>query len=121
MGTDIVEIDRIHKLIDRFGKRFLDRVYTEEEQRYCESKKERFQHYAVRFAGKEAVLKALGTGLTEKMNWLDMGFVHDQYKNPHLVCSGEIDRMCSDRQIKKIHVSFSHSRWYAIATVICET
>jgi len=120
LGTDIIEIDRIRDLIDDHGQRILDRLFTQEEQLYCESKIDRYQHYAVRFAGKEAFLKALGTGLTNDMKWKEMGFTHDEYHRPRLICTGEIERRCNILNINNIHVSFSHSKKYALAVVVCE-
>src|ERR1700683_5596472 len=72
IGTDIVEIPRIGKMIERHGEHFVQRVYTEEKIRYCQRRKESFQHFAGRWAAKEAVMKTLGTGWTRGVGWLDI-------------------------------------------------
>src|SRR3954447_2934201 len=72
LGTDIVEIVRIGQMIERHGEHFLQRVYTPEEIRYCQKRKESYQHFAGRWAAKEAVMKTLGTGWTRGVGWLDI-------------------------------------------------
>ena len=72
IGIDVVEVERVESSIAEFGERFVSRVFTEAERAYCESQKRPAIHYAARFAAKEAVAKALGTGIGKELSWLDM-------------------------------------------------
>jgi len=120
IGTDIIEIARIRDAIQKYGERFTNRIFTQSEQTYCESKVTSYQHYAVRFAGKEAAFKALGTGLIGKMNWTDLEFVQDELRRPLLICEGEFAKRYQDLNVNRTHVSFSHTNSHAIAVIIFE-
>ncbi|MCI8384464.1 MAG: holo-ACP synthase [Clostridia bacterium] len=116
-GTDIIEIERIKKSIDdpKMGKAFVERVFTPKEIQYCESKKaQKYQHYAVRFAAKEATFKAISSQLENKyaMNWKDFEITNTIQGRPELTING-IDL----NGIEDIDLSLSHCKEYAVANV----
>jgi holo-[acyl-carrier protein] synthase len=118
-GIDIVETDRIRKLIEQHGRHFLERVFTAAEQTYCElNKKRRIEHYAGRFAAKEAVLKVLGTGWRGGIAWTDVEIVKDPSGQPKVVLSGECARIAKELGISRFHVSLSHIETHATASAI---
>lgn len=117
LGTDIIEIKRIERSIANYGSQFLDRIFTSNEQEYCLKRRESARHFSGRFAAKEAVAKALGTGISEYLGWLDMEILNDDKGKPVLKLSkGVIDHF----QQPNLHVSISHSRDYAIAFAVYE-
>lgn len=118
VGTDLVEIDRIQKAIEK-NPRFLQKVYTEEEIRYCQRKKNPWQSFAARFAAKEAVSKALGTGLG-KIGLTDIEVQNQSTGQPQIVLHGAAQIFAQTHGIKRVHISLSHSEVYAIATAIVE-
>src|SRR6266567_4342597 len=96
-GIDIVETARIRKLIDQHGAHFLDRVFTPGEQAYCNiSRKRSLEHYAGRFAAKEAVLKVLGTGWRGGIAWTDIEIAKEPSGQPHVVLGGECARIAAE-------------------------
>ena len=114
-GTDIIEIERIKKSIERNGENFLNLIYTEAEIAYCESKKNaKYSHYAGRFAAKEAIYKAVSTLLPERfgISWKDAQIINDENGNPKI----EFLKI-EFEQIKSIDISISHCKEYAVATV----
>lgn len=114
-GTDIIEIERIKKSIERNGDNFLNLIYTEAEIAYCESKKNaKYSHYAGRFAAKEAIYKAVSTLLPERfgISWKDAQIINDENGNPKI----EFLKIKFE-QIKSIDISISHCKEYAVATV----
>ena len=114
-GTDIIEIERIKKSIERNGENFLNLIYTEAEIAYCESKKNaKYSHYAGRFAAKEAIYKAVSTLLPERfgISWKDAQIINDENGNPKI----EFLKI-EFEQIKSIDLSISHCKEYAVATV----
>ena len=114
-GTDIIEIERIKKSIERNGENFLNLIYTEAEIAYCESKKNaKYSHYAGRFAAKEAIYKAVSTLLPERfgISWKDAQIINDENRNPKI----EFLKI-EFEQIKSIDISISHCKEYAVATV----
>ena len=118
-GIDIVETARIRDMIADHGSHFLDRVFTAGEQRYCSaSKKRMLEHYAGRFAAKEAVLKVLGTGWRGGIAWTDVEIVKDAAGQPHVSLTGECARIASHKGISKWHVSISHIETHATASAI---
>ena len=125
LGTDIVEISRIQKLYETFGKRFLSRLFTKNEQAYCAQKKqEEVARYAKRFAAKEACLKALGTGRSQSIKWRDIDVTRTALGQPTLLLSGKCLEIANAHlkpgQILKAHVSLSDTKDLAQATVILE-
>lgn len=118
LGTDIIEISRIGQMIERHGDTFLNRVFTELENDYCSSKKNKEQHYAGRWAAKEAVMKTLGTGFIKGIGWKDIEIVNLQSGKPTIVISGGVKLRASDMGINEILITISHSREFATATAI---
>ncbi len=116
-GIDIIEIKRIEKV---FGshKNFIRRVYTSDEVEYCQSKRNCYQHYAVRFASKEAVLKAFGTGLRDRMKWTDIETLNDELGKPYVNLYGRAKELAMEKNIGEISVSLSHCKDYAVAHVL---
>jgi len=111
IGTDIIEVKRIEQSIGRYKQRFLDRVFTAKEQTYCQRHKDSSRHFAGRFAAKEAVAKAIGTGLSEGIGWLDIEISNDIKGRPVVRLSPKLVFFTPPI----IHVSISHSRDYAVA------
>ena len=118
-GVDIIEISRVKESIESLGERFINRVFTEKEIEYCESKKnQKYQHYAARFAAKEAVFKALSWKLEDKyaICWKDIEVVDDKQGRPSLNIIG-----MNLNDIENIDISLSHCKEYAVANVIVLT
>ena len=112
-GTDIIEIERVKKSIERTGQKFLDTIYTKKEIAYCESKKmQKYQHYAARFAAKEAIFKAISTKLTKDYKWQDFEILNDENGRPIVSLKHEI------KEIENIDISISHCKELAVATVV---
>lgn len=118
IGTDIVEILRIGQMIERHGEHFLQRVYTEDEIRYCQRRKESYQHFAGRWAAKEAVMKTLGTGWTRGVGWLDIEIETRRSGQPVVNIRGTARDFAGQLGIDEFLVSISHCRAYATATAI---
>lgn len=118
LGTDIVEITRIGQMIERHGELFLQRVYTEGEIRYCQQRKECMQHYAGRWAAKEAVMKTLGTGFTKGIGWQDIEVVSLRSGQPEIRLSGGAKEFAAQRGIDQVLITISHCRAYATATAV---
>jgi holo-[acyl-carrier protein] synthase len=118
-GIDIVEIARIEHMLAEHGERFVERCFTEIERAYCESSRgRRAEHYAARFAAKEATFKALGTGWRSGIGWRDVGVTRDPSGQPRLAVSGQCATIAGDLGIQHWHVSLSHAGASAIASVI---
>jgi len=120
-GVDIIEVARIKAAIDRFGQRFLKRVFTSEEIRYCLSKLNAAERLAARFAAKEAGMKAIGTGLRHGVSWQDLEVVRDPGGRPRLRFSGKAAEFAATLGCKSTHLSLSHTAEQAIAHVILES
>jgi len=120
IGTDIIEVKRIKKAVVRFGNRFIRRIFTEHEIRYCENKANSFQHFAVRFAAKEALLKAIGIGLRDGILWRQIEIRNDDLGKPQMFCSGICKKKLNELHVKSLHVSLSHIEKYGVATIILE-
>ena len=121
-GVDIVEIERIKGAFQARGDAFSKRIFTPLEVDYCESKKaEKYQSYAVRFAGKEAVSKALGTGIDDGIKWTDIEILNDDKGNPYVILSGNALERFKSMHGKMISISLSHCKSYAVANVVLET
>ena len=115
-GTDIIEINRVKKAIEETDKKFCERVYTPREIDYCESKNaQKYQHYAARFAAKEAVFKALSAILDSKydLEWKDIEIRNDNYGRPYIELNEKFTKA-----IESIDISISHCKEYAVASVI---
>ena len=114
VGIDLIEINRIAKTLERFGDRFLNRIYTESEIRYCRG---RAPQLAARFAAKEAVMKALGTG-TRGVGWREIEVTRKPSGQPNVALHGRAAVVASKLVIEQMAISRSHSREYATASVI---
>jgi holo-[acyl-carrier protein] synthase len=119
-GIDITEVPRVAETIARFGKRFLHRIYTEEEMRYCESKANRVERYAARFAAKEAAMKALGTGWSRGIRWRDIEVYRQPGRRPTIRFHGSAAEFAANMGAKNVSLSLSHTTDQAIASVILE-
>jgi holo-[acyl-carrier protein] synthase len=118
-GIDIVETARIKRSVEEHGQRFLDRVFTPAEQRYCAANGKRyFEHLAGRFAAKEAVLKVLGTGWRGGIAWTDVEVTKEPSGQPKIALTGECARVAADLGISRWHVSISHIETHATASAI---
>lgn len=124
IGTDICDISRIEKSIDKFGQRFLDKTFTASEQSYCESKSAKASYYAKRFAAKEAVAKALATSSSGALSWLDVEVKNDPSGRPNAILHrGAIDRLNAKTPAGHkalVHLSLSDDFPYAIAYAMIE-
>lgn len=120
IGVDLVECARIQSSIDRFGDRFLRRVFTEGEIEYSMSMKFPARHLAARFAGKEAVSKAFGTGIGKAMGWRNIDIRKKESGEPFLVFSGPAEALAAKRGITSALITLSHTEHHAIACVVLE-
>ncbi len=120
-GIDIAEVPRIQLAIERFRQRFVERVFTEGEILYCQSKANRVERFAARFAAKEAAMKALGTGWNHGVRWRDCEVVRMPGGRPTIRFHGRAAEFASKLQVKNIALSLSHTAEQAIAQVILET
>jgi holo-[acyl-carrier protein] synthase len=121
IGIDLAEISRLEEKLARSNTRFRDRVFTPIEIAYCESRASRFASYAVRFAAKEAAMKALGTGWAEGVSWQEIEIVNNEAGAPSIRFSGRTLERFNELGATRAHVTLSHSRDTAIAQVIFET
>ncbi len=120
-GIDIAEVPRIQQSIERFGDRFLLRIYTEGEMRYCDGKANRAERYAARFAAKEAAMKALGTGWNHGVRWRDCEVVRLPGGRPTIKFHGKAAEFAAKLGVKNTALSISHTVDQAIAQVILES
>ena len=118
-GTDIIEISRIKESIEKYGETFIKRIYSPREIEYCEKKGQvKYQHYAARFASKEAVSKMLGTGFNGSFEWKDIEVINDELGKPQVKLSGGAKKVFDEEKLEKIDISLSHCKEYAVAMVI---
>lgn len=120
-GIDIAEVRRIRDSIERFGSRFLERIFTDAERRYCDSKANRIERYAARFAAKEAAMKALGTGWNHGVRWRDCEVIRMPGGRPTMLFHGKAGDFAAKLGVKNAALSLSHTEEQAIAQVILET
>ena len=118
IGTDIVEVPRIALMIQKHGELFVRRVYTSHEIEYCAMRKAANQHYAGRWAAKEAVLKALGTGWSKGVQWTDIEVHNESGGRPKIRLAGAARDLCERRGIAEILITISHCRTFAVAYAI---
>ena len=118
IGIDVVEVERIASAIQRHGEPFLAKLFTAGEREYCESRKNPAMHYAARFAAKEAVSKALGTGIGGNAGLLEMEVVHDPIGAPKIQLRGAAETFAKDHGITEVQISLTHAREYAAANAI---
>ena len=120
-GIDIAEVLRVGKAIERFGERFLWRVFTEAERKYCDSKANRVERYAARFAAKEATMKALGTGWNRGVCWRDIEVYREPGGRPIIRFHGVAAEFAARLGASNVALSLSHTPEQAIASVILES
>src|SRR6516164_6719255 len=120
IGVDITEVDRIRRSIERFGLRFVERIFTREEIRYCESKANKNERYAGRFAAKEAAMKAIGTGWSRGVGWQDVEVVRVPGGRPTVTFHGKGAEFFRKLGATRAHLSITHTRQSAMAQVILE-
>lgn len=115
IGVDILEISRMQETLDKQKKKLLDRLFSEKEQTHCQKFKDATPHYAGRFAAKEAIVKALGTGFGEKIGWLDVEILPDEKGKPIVHFSEKAQKTFSS---PKVEVSISHCKNYVAAVAL---
>ena len=118
LGTDIVEVERVAKMIADHGDHFLERVFTSGEIAHCSGRRESAPHYAGRWAAKEAVMKVLGTGFTQEVGWTDIEVVTQPSGQPVIALHGTTRQVADRLGIANVLVSLSHTKHYATATAI---
>jgi holo-[acyl-carrier protein] synthase len=121
IGTDLIEIERVQASIDRFGERFLARLFTPGEIAYCQRKKKNStESFAARFAAKEAGAKALGTGISRGISWLEIEVQRKPGDRPTLHLSGRAAELAAALGVRRVQLSLTHSRELAMAVVVIE-
>lgn len=121
-GIDLIEIARIHQSMERFGQRFLDRVFTPAEQAYClRKRKTAAESLAARFAAKEAAAKALGTGISRGVHWLEIEVVREPGGRPTLRFTGRAAQIASALGVARAALSLTHTGNLAMASVLLES
>jgi holo-[acyl-carrier protein] synthase len=116
IGIDIIEIDRIKESVDEYGNQFLNKVYTDDELKYCLSKKNKYQHLAARFAAKEAIYKAISSNWDSELSWHDMEIINAPNGMPEVKFKGNLEKFLSNE--KSLKISMSHSRDYVVCMAI---
>ena len=120
LGVDIVQNERFEKLVNKWGSKFLSKVFTEYELDFINKKKQKFQRYAATYAVKEAFVKALGTGFRKGIKFRDIEVKRDKLGKPYIKLNGTITSHVEQRGINKIHTTISHEKEYSVAVVIFE-
>ena len=120
LGVDIAEVARVKAAIERHGETFLRRVYTPKEREYCERFKNKYERYAGRFAAKEAAMKALGTGWSRGVRWVDVEVVREKGGRPTINLAGEASNVAERMGVTNIALSITHTADQAFAQVIFE-
>lgn len=120
LGTDLAKVERFRKFIENDKTALLGRLFTLGEREYAYSKSDPAPHLAARFAAKESCLKAFGTGWRDGISWHDMEVVPDELGRPDLILSGRAAEIAGEKNVKVVHLSYSHDGDYAVATVILE-
>jgi holo-[acyl-carrier protein] synthase len=118
IGTDIIECLRVGRMIEQHGELFLARVYTEREIRFCQSRKRATEHFAARWAAKEAILKAIGTPWRRGMEWTDIEVIQEPGAVPKVVLTGATQDLAQNLHVGDILLSIAHCRAYATAYAI---
>jgi holo-[acyl-carrier protein] synthase len=120
LGTDLIETERMQASVDRFGERFLERVFTPGEILYCQRKKQSAESFAARFAAKEAGAKALGTGISRGISWKEIEVTREPGQRPVLHFSGRAAELAEAMGVRRVQLSLTHSRGLAMAVVVVE-
>lgn len=121
LGIDVEDVERVKGAIERQGERFLRRIFTETERAYCERFKDKYERYAGRFAVKEAAMKALGTGWSRGVRWVDIEVLREHGSRPTLELKGQARKIADKLGVKNIAISMTHTPKQAMAQVIFET
>ena len=119
-GIDIIEVNRIKQSIQKYSNRFEQKVFTQKEVDYCHSQADPAKHFAARFSVKEAVLKCFGTGITGGVLWKDIEVDKQKSGQPVLNLYGKGRELFGRLKLKRIHISITHDKKYAIAHAIAE-
>ena len=119
-GVDLIEIERIAHSIERYGERFLRRIYTDHEIAYCTRKRSSAESFAARFAAKEAGAKALGTGISRGVTWIEFEITRQPGGRPVLELRGRAALLAKELGVKTISLSLTHTGTLAMATVMME-
>src|ERR1700679_322739 len=120
LGTDVIEIERIQISMDRFGERFLERVFTAGEIAYCMRKRQSAESFAARFAAKEAGAKALGTGISRGGSWEEIEGRREMGQRPTMHFNGRAGELAKAMGVRRVQLTLSHSRTVAIAVAVVE-
>jgi len=120
IGLDVTEVARIRASTERHGDRFLRKIYTSAEVTYCQARTRKYEHLAARFAAKEAVLKALGTGVAQGTTLKQVEVTNDDNGKPGILLHGVARQMAQKLGVSRVHVSISHTETLAIAQVVME-
>lgn len=120
IGTDIAEVSRIGGLVDRHGERFLLRVFTQDELKYSLDRHRRNEHLTARFAAKEAVLKAIKTGVGPGTSLHEVEVFHGPRGEPEVRLHGATEQVARAKGVERIHVSLSHTEQFGVAFAVCE-
>ena len=121
LGVDIADVARVKAAIERHGEVFLRRIYTAKEREYCEQFRNKYERYAGRFAAKEAAMKALGTGWSRGVRWLDAEVVRPPNGRPTMALAGQARKIAEQMGVKRIVLSITHTDSQALAQVILES
>lgn len=119
-GIDIAEPARMQAAVQRYGRRFLQRIFTSSEIAYCERKRNKWERYAARFAAKEAAFKALGTGWRRGVRWRDVEVTNLSSGKPTLKLSGRAQELAARQGVRHISLSLTHAEQFVLAQVIFE-
>jgi holo-[acyl-carrier protein] synthase len=119
IGTDIVQVSRIERVLKK-NPRFEQKVFTPAESAYCNSRANPAQSFSARFAAKEALMKALGTGWDNGISWLEIEVLNNEFGKPAISLSGTCAEAALSMGIKRLHLSLSHEKEYAIAYLVAE-
>jgi holo-[acyl-carrier protein] synthase len=120
-GVDLIEVERIARSIERYGERFLRRVYTDQEIAYCSRKRSGAESFAARLAAKEAGAKALGTGISRGVTWNEFQVVRERGGRPVLELRGRAELLANELGVRTISLSLTHTSSLAMATVMMES
>ena len=121
LGNDIMDVARIKRQLRNDGEAFKREIFTPAEIEYCDSKRYPERHYAVRFAAKEALTKALGTGIGNGISWKEIEIFNDPYGHPRMRLSGRARKAIDKMKVRQIFVALSHTSQWALANVILES
>lgn len=118
IGIDVVEVERISSSMDEFGERFAQKIFTESERNYCDGHKNPAIHYAARFAAKEAIAKAMGTGIGKELAWLDIEIRRLPSGEPEVFLFGSGAAFAKRHKVREIKISLTHAQHYAAANAV---